>query len=54
MATVVGLVQRKLREHSGCVLGCKVTGAAEMVVAACQEPGWQRAQAVSPALKAGT
>lgn len=42
-ATVVGLVQRKLREHSECVLGCKVTGAAQMVVAACQEHGWQRA-----------
>lgn len=34
MATVVGLVQRKLGKHSVCFLGCKVT---EMVVAACQE-----------------
>lgn len=54
MAVEAGLVQRKLRKHSGCFLGFKITGAAKMVVAACQEPGWQRAQAVSPALRAGT
>lgn len=55
MAAVVGLqLQRKLGKHSGCFLGSKVTGAAEMVVAACQDPRWQRAQAVFPALRAGT
>lgn len=37
MATAVALVQRKLGKHSGCSLGCKAIGTAEMVVAACQE-----------------
>lgn len=54
MAIAVRLVQRKLGKNSGCFLGFKVTGAAKMVVDACQEPGWQRAQAVSLDLRAGT